>query len=724
MGWYFGFFFLSGFCSILYELVWLRLTMAQYGMTTALVSITLSMFMLGMGVGSWGAGVLVRRHSSRMPAPLRAYGLAEFLIGCSSLAVPAELLFGHRILESWAGNATMSSASYYVVSGTFVAITLLPWCVCMGATYPLAMAAIRKDARIESRRSFSYLYLANVIGAVAGAIIPLLLIELYGFHGTLHVGSVLNGIIAVSAFALSLGRSASSEDATSAPDTGASAPGVGPGVLVLLFLTGLSTMGMEVVWIRLFTAYVGPLVYSFALILASYLLATFLGSIFYRSASRRGDPENSLSWVLLAFVGLLPLLTADPRVPMVSGQRVALGIAPFSILIGFLTPMLVDRWSGGDPDRAGRAYAVNVAGCIVGPLLSGFLLLPFMGERASMLLYAVPWMVMGVVPPAKERLRASQRIAAFAIILCSLGIFGVTKSFETTFTPREVLRDSTATVMAYGTGLDKKLATNGVAMTRLTPITKMMAHFTLASLDRRPQNALIICFGMGTTYRSAMSWGIPTTAVELVPSVPQLFPFFHSDAERFLTSPRSRVVIDDGRRYMERSNEKFDAIIIDPPPPINAAVSSLLYSKEFYAIAKQRLAPDGILEQFLPTGDDAIESAVTKSVTESFPFVRIYPSVEGHGWHFFASKSPIPERSAAEMVAQMPAAAVADMMEWGPAATPVEQFQRMLSNPVANEELIAKSPASPPISDDRPINEYFFVRGFEAAHRKVASTQQ
>jgi spermidine synthase len=723
MGWYFGFFFLSGFCSILYELVWLRLTMAQYGMTTALVSITLSMFMLGMGVGSWAAGVLVRRKGERIRVPLRLYALAEFLIGCSSLIVPAELLLGHGILESWTGNATMSSASYYIVSGVFVAITLLPWCVCMGATYPLAMAAIRNDGRIESSRSFSYLYLSNVIGALAGATVPLILIELYGFHGTLGIGSALNAIIALSAVALSLSKSERSS-AANAPAVVTNGPGVstpGKGVLVLLFLTGLSTMGMEVIWIRLFTAYIGPLVYSFALILASYLLATFLGSMLYRSASRQGDPENHLSWVLLALVGLLPLFTADPRFPIPPAERVALGIAPFAILIGFLTPMLVDRWSSGDPDRAGRAYAVNVAGCILGPLLSGFLLLPFMGERMSMLLYAVPWMAMAFIAPAKQPLRIGQRVTAYAIILASLGVFVITKSFETTFTPREVLRDSTATVVAFGTGLDKHLATNGVAMTRLTPITKMMAHFTLASLDRPPQKALIICFGMGTTYRSAMSWGIPTTAVELVPSVPRLFSFFHSDAERLLLSPKSNVVIDDGRRYMERSKEKFDAIIIDPPPPVDAAVSSLLYSKEFYAVAKQRLEPDGILEQFLPTGDDAIESSVTKALSESFAFVRIYGSVEGFGWHFFASMKPIPERTAAEMVAQMPAGAVADMMEWGPAANPEQQFQRMLSRAVPIQEMIAKSPASPPISDDRPINEYFFVRGYEAAHRKPAA---
>ena len=74
----------------------------------------------------------------------------------------------------------------------WIGITLVPWCACMGATFPFAMAAIRESGSAASPRSFSYLYLANVLGAVAGAAIPLLLIERRGFQGTLHVGAVLN----------------------------------------------------------------------------------------------------------------------------------------------------------------------------------------------------------------------------------------------------------------------------------------------------------------------------------------------------------------------------------------------------------------------------------------------------------------------------------------------------------------------------------------------------
>ena len=154
-----------------------------------------------------------------------------------------------------------------------------------------------------------------------------------------------------------------------------------------------------------------------------------------------------------------------------------------------------------------------------------------------------------------------------------------------------VLRDNTATVVAYGQGMKKRLYVNGISMTFQTPITKMMASLPLATLDHTPKNALIICFGMGTTHRSVLSWGIDSTAVELVPSVPAFFSYYHADAPQLVLSPRSHIIVDDGRRFLERSTEQFDLIAIDPPPPVGAAGSSLLYSREFYSAARSTCVP-------------------------------------------------------------------------------------------------------------------------------------
>jgi len=725
MAWYFVFFFISGFCSVLYELIWLRLAMAHFGVTTALTSIVLSAFMAGLGLGSWGAGAWIRRHGEQIKfPPLRLYALCEFLIGVSALVVPLELHWGSRFLSGAADRVAVSSGMYYLASSAILAVSLVPWCTCMGATIPFAMFAIRRDVRFEARRSFSFLYVANVLGAITGTIAPLLLIELYGFHAALRFGAAMNAVVFLSAFLVTLATIQPAKTAmVVAPDLAADslrAENSGQIILLLLFATGLATMGMELIWIRLFTPFVGPEVYSFAMILASYLLATVLGSQAYRIWSRTRASESRLMWISLALFGLLPLFTGDVRVPMSAFARVFVGVAPFALVIGFLTPMLVDRWSAGDPDRAGRAYAVNVVGCILGPLVAGFVLLPWVGERVSTLLLALPWFAIALRELGARERRLAPRAWAGAFVATALVVFFFTKDYETRFEPREVMRDSTATVIAAGAGMQKRLLTNGIGMTALTPITKMMAHLTLASLPRPPQNALVICFGMGTTFRSAMSWGIPTTVVELVPSVPKLFPFYFADGAELLDSPRARVVIDDGRRYLERSPQMYDAIIIDPPPPISAAGSSLLYSQDFYAVAARRLRPGGILQQWMGGGDEAEQAAMARALKNSFGYVRAYQSIEGWGWHWLASMSPIAERSAAEIVARMPARAVADMVEWSPAMTPEQHFASMVAKQAAPEQIIGLAPATPALADDRPINEYHILRTPSASLMSLA----
>ena len=712
MVWFFTFFLVSGFCSILYEIVWLRLAMAQFGVTSALASIVISVFMAGLGLGSWGSGSLIRKYEMRVRVPaLRLYALAELLIGMSALLVPYQLLWGRKLLE-WIGAS--SSWAYYLGSGTWIALTLVPWCACMGATIPVAMLAIRRRDPERSQRSFSYLYLSNVLGAVIGATFPLLLIELYGFRDTLKIGAACNGLLALSAMLLSLGRTEPSgpvrtEPATKGVASRASSQGNRP--LALLFLTGLTSIGMEVVWIRQFTPYLGTVVYAFASILATYLVSTFIGLQIYRLWSRRNRREGNLIWVLLGLFALLPLLAANPGIHISRLLRLIVGIAPFSGVLGFLTPLLVDRWSVGDPARAGKAYAVNVLGCILGPLLSGFLLLPLISERWVLFVFSLPWLLMAFRPagPSGKRLDWQAGIS-YAVVLSALALVFTQKSYEDQFGHGEVLRDNTATIVAMGEGRNKHLWVNGVGITGLTPITKFMAHLPLSFLDHPPKNALVVCFGMGTTYRSLMSWDIPVTAVELVPSVPRVFGYFHADGPALLRSPLSHVVIDDGRRYLERTYEQYDVITIDPPPPVQAAGSSLLYSKEFYAIIRRRLRPGGILQQWLPGGDPVVRASVARALKESFPYVRVFHSVEGWGYHFLASESPLPNPTAAELAQRLPDKAATDFLEWGPETTPEGQFADVLKREISLDDLIQQAPTASALRDDRPVNEYYLTR--------------
>jgi len=716
---YFAFFFVSGFCSILYEIIWVRLAMAQFGVTTALVSIVLSAFMVGLGLGSWGSGYLTRRYRHRLQLPgLRLYAATELLIGVSAVIVPHQLSAGRELIQRTISPVALSSSGYYLSAGLWIAFTLIPWSACMGATFPFAMLAIKGNCPPDKDRSFSYLYVANVLGAVSGAVVPLFLIELLGFHRTLYVGATLNFLLASCAFALSLSRPAAaagrigpqSAPQIQTPSIKIARVQTESRLLWLLLATGLTSMGVEIVWIRMYTPSLGTVVYAFAAILASYLGTTYLGSWAYRLKRNEFSLENSFLWALLGFCVLFPFFTADPRVPLPALARLVLGVAPFSGLVGFLTPMIVDQYSQGDPDRAGSAYAVNIVGCVVGPLISGFVLLPWIGERLALCAFALPWFAVSLVlAPRSIRKSSRSLVAASVMVLASLALAASTEGYEEQYKPRQIRRDSTATVVATGSGLAKRLLINGVGITTLSPVTKMMVHLPLAFLQRPAANVLIICFGMGTTYRSALSWHIPSTAVELVPSVPPLFSFFHRDAPS-LGTPLSRIVIDDGRSFLERSREQYDVIAIDPPPPVQAAGSSLLYSEEFYAIAKAHLRAGGILQQWLPDGDRATRASVARALQASFAYTRAFGSVEGSGIHFLASASPIPPESALQLAQRLPAGAATDLVEWGPASSPEQQFKVVLDRELSVAGIVREDPESPALQDDRPVNEYFLVR--------------
>jgi spermidine synthase len=236
-----------------------------------------------------------------------------------------------------------------------------------------------------------------------------------------------------------------------------------------------------------------------------------------------------------------------------------------------------------------------------------------------------------------------------------------------------------------------------------------MVHLPLAFHRGKPESALVICFGMGTTYRSALSWDIDTTTVELVPSVIKAFGFYHADAARVINDPNGHVIIDDGRRYLKRISKKFDVIVVDPPPPTWAAGSSLLYSKEFYTLARQHLKPNGILQMWYPGGELVTGQAVVRSIQESFPYVRGFQSVERWGVHLLASSEPIEQLKANQLAARMPESAKKDLLEWNDSQDAPAYIGLVVNREVFVPALLNPDPEVQ-ITDDQPYNEYFLLR--------------
>lgn len=736
-------FFLSGSSSLMYQVIWTRMAFAAFGVIMPVLSVVLSVFMLGLSVGSWAGGRCIGPLRSKTGrSALAYYGLVELLVGAGAIAVPRLFALGKHLLLS-AGQS--DSLVYLVLSALVLAASILPWCLLMGTTFPFVMAYVReRDPGAQNSDSFSYLYLANVLGAMCGTLLSaFVLIEVLGFRGTLRLAAIGNLlIVGVVAWVLRKDqgstiantRGFASVSTSESPREGNARPqSLNPrSTYWLLFSTGFVSMAMEVVWTRAFAPVLKTQVYSFAIVVAAYLGATFHGSALYRRHLRRQRVRSTSELLaLLSAAALLPVLVNTRQLvspawglaapaPLYTMVLLA-GIWPFCALLGYLTPSLVDGYAAGSPKRAGAAYAVNVLGCILGPLFAAYLLLPRLSERFGLILLSLPFAGFYFAMPAgaanevsdkvseKGRRRlvwglpAAGMLAGALFFACSYEDFLVQTGENT-----QVRRDYAATVISYGSGFDRSLQVNGYGMTRLTPCTKFMAHLPLALHQTPPESALIICFGMGTSFRAALSWGIRTTAVELVPGVRDAFGFYHADASDVLSNPKGRIVIDDGRRYLERTTDKYDVIVVDPPPPVETAGSSLLYSKEFYEVAKRRLNPGGIMQVWIPENATLVFSAALRTLCEAFPYVRRLPSYEGAGAHLLAAMYPFTLCRPSEFLSRLPSAARQDVLEWCSEAQVSEYLNKAFTQTTENE--LITSDLELRITDDRPFNEYFLVR--------------
>jgi spermidine synthase/MFS family permease len=716
-------FFLSGFSSLVYQVVWTRMAFASFGIITPVLSVVLSVFMLGLAVGSWAGGRFVAAFVRKTGLSAAIfYALAELLIGLGAFAVPKLFAVGENILLA---SGETNSFGYLSLSALVLAASILPWCVCMGATFPLMMAYVRERDRANTE-SFSFLYLANVLGAMSGTFLTAVVyVEVLGFHHTLWLAAAGNFTIAAISGCLGWAQRPAEIFENPAAPVESSSPQIRAGGMTkaILFSTGFVAMAMEVIWSRAFAPTLKTQVYSFAMIVFAYLGATFFGSWMYRRDLRKNRRIAPAQLIFaLALTAFLPVLANNPRFVVSSywtfnldlkSVIILLGsICPFCALLGYLTPGLVDEYASGQPRRAGQAYAINVLGCILGPLFACYILLPQFSERYSLILLTLAFIAFAFA--LRKSLPQTSRLGLGLAIGLALVWSSRSEDFEKmlfqTTRGTTVRRDYTASVISFEEGDGKWLLVNGIGMTKLTPITKFIADLPLAFHKDPPKSALVICFGMGTTFRSALSWDIDTTAVELVPSVTKAFGFYHADAARCVNDPNAHIIIDDGRRYLKRTTKKFDVIVVDPPPPVEAAGSSLLFSREFYTLAKQHLNPGGILQMWYPGDDDrATTLAVFRSIYESFPYVRCFPSVEGWGVHLVASMEPIEPFTAQQLAARMPEAAKQDLVECSDSKDVPAYLARVVNHEFSIFAVLDPDPKIQ-VTDDQPYNEYFLLR--------------
>ncbi len=153
---------------------------------------------------------------------------------------------------------------------------------------------------------------------------------------------------------------------------------------------------------------------------------------------------------------------------------------------------------------------------------------------------------------------------------------------------------------------------------------------------------MTVAFGMGSAFRSAVIAGLKTEAIELVPSVPEMFGYFYSDAADIVARPNARIIVTDGRNHLELTTETYDIIVTDPPPPIFSSGASVISSLEYYQAGHARLNPGGVMMQWIPYGATIDEfKAHVRTFRSVFPHMTILFGPGGFGLFMMGSDEPM-----------------------------------------------------------------------------------
>lgn len=393
----------SGFSALVYQVLWQRQLGLVFGVTAYATSTVLAAFMAGLALGSWVAGKL----STRVARPLMAFGVCELLVGASALLTPMWLDAARVVYVAVAQAMPNSFAALTGARLLCSFLVLLVPTTLMGATLPLVLkSSLGHDVALGGR--LATLYGVNTLGALMGTLLTgFWLIGAFGIRSSYTLAALVNTAVAI--VAMVVGRRATAHaaqsDAREWPDPAvAAAPSSSSfsraqrAALAVAALSGCASLALEVVWVRWLVLFLPATTYAFSTMLAVVLAGIAAGSVAAARVLR--TPRPWLTWLAateagtgLAALGAALLLTRT----FAAGWRTSatlqgsiVAMFPPAFMMGLALPIAIRVFAspaGGDredPRLVGHIYAVNLLGSIIGALLGGFVLLPWLGSRQSL----------------------------------------------------------------------------------------------------------------------------------------------------------------------------------------------------------------------------------------------------------------------------------------------------------------------------------------------------
>jgi spermidine synthase len=630
--WLLPVFFASGFAALIYQVTWQRMLFAIVGIDTVSVTLIVTAFLLGLGLGNGAGGALARS----LPA-MRVFAALELGIGVYGF-------LSIRLFEA-AGEASL----HWGHAGTFAlvfALVLAPTLM-MGATLPLLTAHLAR-ATGNVGRSLGLLAFVNTLGAALAAFATAhVLLALLGRSGTVLVAALLNVLVGLTVLLLAPRRP---EVAPAAEDFADPHAGSFPWrAAALAFLSGFVSLGFEILWARSHGFATAGVAHGFGELLGAYLVGIALGSVLARrfcaaaagrSQGRASGLALGASFVISGFLGLLslPLASRLCAGPGASTGLWVYGLAATSLGAGFpLVAHLGAAVDGRLGPRLGALGLVNVIGCAAGSLTVGFLMLEHLSlPRAASLVSALALATGAWVLAATARPRtaiAALGLAGLAIVTGPLLHDALYERLQPghgagePFAQVVETRSGVVTVTRDGRVFGGGAYDGGMNLDPVADTNGILRAYALAVLHPEPRDVLMIGLGSG-------AWALATathpglrklTVVEINPGYLEVVRA-HRLVGSLLSHPKVEIVIDDGRRWLRRTERRFDVIVQNTTHHWRAHATNLV-SREHLALVRSRLQSGGVFYQNATGSGD-----VLRTMFAVFPEVRRFRSfVAGSG---------------------------------------------------------------------------------------------
>ena len=666
-------FIFSGASGLIYEVIWMRQLTLIFGSTVFATSTVLTAFMAGLALGSFYFG---RKIDESDQSPLRMYALLEAGIGAFCLVWPLILSVLGALYVLIHRNVTSEFYTLSLIRFVLTFAVLLIPSTLMGGTLPVLTRFFVK--RLEQLgTNIGVLYALNTFGAVIGTVAAgFFLLEALGIRWTLGVGIAIN--FGVAAIALALAPRVSETEIDDRHDEAPQQtesqnipqPPERHLVLWAIGISGFCALAYEVLWTRIMVFFLGSTTYAFATMLAAFLFGIALGSIvFARWVDRIKQPIAIFGIVQLGigFFALILMPAFEELYAVTSAFQSTFGGSRFwaffscflvmclpTFLMGASFPLVTKIYTGSERQLGrsiGNVYSVNTVGSILGAFCAGFILIPLLGIRPSIVLTVVLNTGIGCFLVIKGGHRTetggsllqgisigmpilNAGLAVILLLTLNQPLFLKSAIFKTQ-RPGDTLVDYNEEIDATVTTLKDDEAvyrlyvdTNQAADASRwdSPSHRVIAHLPLL-LHPRPKRALVVGFGMGLTSYSITQHGVRVDAIELskgVISAAQKH-FTHVNGNVF-ESPRFNYKINDGRNHILMTKTKYDMISTGIIHPLVSAGSSNIYTADFYRLCRRILSEDGIMCQWVPLHrlPEAHYKMIVRTFIEVFPHTTLW----------------------------------------------------------------------------------------------------